>query len=216
MTEIPLNSIILGDCLDIMKYIPDGTIDTVITDPVWPDNSLQEFSDMNPEELFIKMINSLPKDVKRIAVILNCDSDPRFLRDIPKEFKFFRVQWLRYSFPGHKGRLLNSGNVAYLFGEPPKPIKGKMLVSGESTAHALKSKEKIDHPCPRRLEHIKFVVNQWSNPEDTILDPFAGSGTTAIACHDLKRNFICIEKESEYHRAALKRYEEAKAQLTLF
>ena len=78
------------------------------------------------------------------------------------------------------------------------------------------SHETLPHPTQKPIKLIKKVVEIISNKDDLILDPFAGSGTTAIACHDLKRNFICIEKEPEYHAIATKRYNEAKAQLTLF
>lgn len=48
------------------------------------------------------------------------------------------------------------------------------------------------------------------------LDCFSGSGTTAIACHNLNRNFICIEKDEDYHKASVERLENARAQMKLF
>lgn len=51
---------------------------------------------------------------------------------------------------------------------------------------------------------------------DLVLDCFSGSGTTAIACHNLKRRFICIEKDFDYWKASCKRLEEHKRQLILF
>lgn len=55
-----------------------------------------------------------------------------------------------------------------------------------------------------------------SNENDLILDCFSGSGTTAIACHNLKRRFICIEKDFEYWQASCERLKNAQAQLKLF
>lgn len=49
-----------------------------------------------------------------------------------------------------------------------------------------------------------------------ILPCFSGSGTTAIACHNLKRRFICIEKDKDYYEASVKRLEDARKQLCLF
>lgn len=51
---------------------------------------------------------------------------------------------------------------------------------------------------------------------DLVLDCFSGSGTTAVACHNLKRRFICIEKDKDYYEASVKRLEDAQKQLNLF
>jgi len=57
---------------------------------------------------------------------------------------------------------------------------------------------KIDHPTPKPLGMIKTIVKASSNEGDIVLDCFMGSGTTAIACKELGRNFIGIEKEQRY------------------
>jgi site-specific DNA-methyltransferase (adenine-specific) len=54
---------------------------------------------------------------------------------------------------------------------------------------------------------ISTLVQWITNPGDLILDPFAGSGTTAVACKELGRNYICIEKELEYYQIAKQRIE---------
>jgi DNA modification methylase len=50
----------------------------------------------------------------------------------------------------------------------------------------------LPHPCPRRLEHVKWLVYQFS--DKSVVDPFAGSCTTGLACKELGRKCICIEK----------------------
>jgi site-specific DNA-methyltransferase (adenine-specific) len=57
---------------------------------------------------------------------------------------------------------------------------------------------------------------EYSQEGDLILDPFSGSGTTAIACHRLKRRFICIEKDPEYWAKSVERLKAEQAQLQLF
>lgn len=57
---------------------------------------------------------------------------------------------------------------------------------------------------------------EHSKEGDLIADFFSGSGTTAIAYHNLKRRFICIEKDKDYYEASVKRLEAAQKQLTLF
>jgi site-specific DNA-methyltransferase (adenine-specific) len=61
-----------------------------------------------------------------------------------------------------------------------------------------------------------MILNDYSNPNDLILDCFSGSGTTAIASHNLNRRFICIEKDYDYWKASVERLENAKSQLNLF
>lgn len=72
------------------------------------------------------------------------------------------------------------------------------------------------HPTQKPLSLIMYLIERSTREGDLILDCFSGSGTTAIACHNLKRRFICIEKDFDYWKASVKRLEEHKRQLTLF
>ena len=56
----------------------------------------------------------------------------------------------------------------------------------------------IYHPTGKPLEIMKRLVEMLTPEGGTVFDPFAGSGTTALACKELGRNYICIEKELEY------------------
>jgi DNA modification methylase len=58
--------------------------------------------------------------------------------------------------------------------------------------------EQNEHPAPFPVKLVNDHILSWSNPGQTIFDPFAGSGTTAIACLETGRNYICIEKEPSY------------------
>ena len=59
------------------------------------------------------------------------------------------------------------------------------------------SKEKTKHPCQMPLEVMKRIVGILP-PDYTVVDPFMGSGTTALACKLLDRKFIGIELDAEY------------------
>jgi DNA modification methylase len=72
------------------------------------------------------------------------------------------------------------------------------------------------HPCSRSLGHFKWLVDWWSLPGESVLDPFMGSGTTGVAAAILGRRFIGIEIESRYFDIACKRIEEAYAQSDMF
>ena len=72
------------------------------------------------------------------------------------------------------------------------------------------------HPAPFPIELPSRVMQMFSYVNDIILDCFSGSGTTAVACHNLKRRFICIEKDYDYWKASVERLKIAQAQLKLF
>ena len=72
------------------------------------------------------------------------------------------------------------------------------------------------HPCPRPLDQIKHIIEQWVKPEAEVLDPFMGSGTTLVACQQLGRKGTGIEISEKYFDIACKRVEQAAAQPRLF
>ena len=79
------------------------------------------------------------------------------------------------------------------------------------------NEEHRQHPTQKPLKLIEWGINYSKLPEGSlILDCFSGSGTTAIACHNLKRNFICIERDIDYFNASVERLNNTKAQLKLF
>lgn len=67
-------------------------------------------------------------------------------------------------------------------------------------------KKEGKHPTQKPLELMKRIILSSTNENQVVLDPFCGSGTTGIACAELKRNFIGIDNEEKYLEIALKRY----------
>ena len=68
-----------------------------------------------------------------------------------------------------------------------------------------KNKIAYQHPAIAPLKLIEDHIKSWSNPNDTVLDCFMGSGTTGVACQNLNRNFIGIELVEEYYDIAKQR-----------
>ncbi len=71
-----------------------------------------------------------------------------------------------------------------------------------------KQKNKLDntlHPTQKPLKLIEYLIKTYTNEGDLVLDNVAGSGTTAIACENLKRQYIVIEKEKEFYDMILRR-----------
>ena len=64
------------------------------------------------------------------------------------------------------------------------------------------------HPAPYPCKLAEDHIISWSNEGDTILDPFMGSGTTGLACKNMDRNFIGIEKVEEYYNLSKERLKE--------
>ena len=75
--------------------------------------------------------------------------------------------------------------------------------------------ELTSHKATFPLQLPKVILKNFAMAEDLILDCFSGSGTTALACHDLGLDFICIEKDADYHKASVERLEQHKRQLKL-
>jgi DNA modification methylase len=65
-----------------------------------------------------------------------------------------------------------------------------------------RGKKKAWHPQALPIALVRFFITLLSHETDTILDPFMGSGTTAVACKELGRQYIGIEVNPKYHKMA--------------
>lgn len=229
------NTIIHADCMDIIKQLPDKCIDLVLTDPPYKQEyktsigtektiTRSNYSKIgnygsNSKLDFTSFFEILISKLKRINMFIFCDKETKFdfmimaknkgfnFREIPfcktSPTPFCNNQWL----PD-----LEWGLHIYQELEVMGDYKTK---KGWFTMPNFKEPN-IDHPTPKKVNIVEQIMKNISNENDLILDCFSGSGTTAIACHNLKRNFICIEKVYNYWKASVERYENTKAQLRLF
>jgi site-specific DNA-methyltransferase (adenine-specific) len=79
-----------------------------------------------------------------------------------------------------------------------------------------RDKDRGMHPTQKPVALLEYLIKTYSNEGDLILDNCSGSGSLAIACHNLNRRFICIEKDYDYWKASVERLEREQAQLKLF
>ncbi len=196
-----------GDCREIL---PGLEAECIITDPIWPQPSKLLVGADRPYELFAEMCSAIPPRVKRMCVHLGCISDVRFMACVPARFPFFRVCWLSQIPCSFRGRALNSGDVAYMFGDPPS---GTGIIPGEcqSNERALyprgldrnrnidaynKRSSELPHPAVRKLKHVRWLVKHFGG--ESVIDPFGGAGTTAVACKLLGISCTIIEIEERY------------------
>lgn len=89
-----------------------------------------------------------------------------------------------------------------LYGTAPR-----LNLGAKNTVMTARGKSQVEcgHPCPKPVEWLSWLVDLASEPEETILDPFAGSGTTLRAAKDLGRKAIGIEIEERYCEIAARR-----------
>ena len=209
-----LVAIIHGDCRELLPGL--DPIESIVTDPVWVNGSKELSGSDDPVGLLKQAATEFPRLCKRAVIHLGCDTDPRMLSAIPPALPFFRVCWLEYSCPMRKGRVLYTGDVAYVFGIPPisaphrRVIPGRMISSRSDVRRGALIRHKefgrpINgyHPTPRRYEHVLWLVGRQTDGD--ILDPFMGSGTTIRAAKDLGRKAIGIEIEERFCELAAKR-----------
>lgn len=215
------NKIINADCMDILKQLPDKCIDLVLTDPPYGINFKYNSYNDTEENLKLLITNVVPellRVAKRIGIfsgITNmylypkCDWVMCFKWNTTGSFGFYGYnQWQP---------LLLYGKDVKGFGNINGITKSDVLeFSGDGGVGFLREGEKNIHCCPKPLKVISKFLNRLSNENDLILDCFSGSGTTAVACHNLKRRFICVEKDKEYWQKSCERLKAAQAQLTLF
>lgn len=212
-----------ADCLDVLPTLEAGSVDAIVTDPVWPNCPASMFhgSD-NPQKNLNDALTLLSNSVERIVIHLGVDSDPRFLAAVPLYWPFLRACWLRYARPCYKGRLLVSSEIAYLFGKH-RNAKGYRVAPSEmvltqndkATMRHTKHGDKKGlaariysdgrHPTPRQSRMVIWLIKWFV--ESACLDPFMGSGTTGVACVRMGRKFIGIEIDEKYFAIAVKRIE---------
>jgi hypothetical protein len=202
-----------ADCRDLLPSLLPA--ESIITDPIWP-NCQRAFPDVDAWLLFGQAARLFPAVAERIVVHLGCSSDPRFLNGLPMALPFLRVCWLEYVRCSYNGRLLNGSDIAYIFGKPPRPQPGQILMSGKCLATRadrgtiLKNHRLAEHgdtgdfhPTPRNLQHLRWLVKWYGGA--SVIDPFMGAGTTALACKELGIPFTGIEIEERYCQIAIAR-----------
>ena len=84
-------------------------------------------------------------------------------------------------------------------------IKANKTYTKNIIHSSVNTKMPKNHKGVMKQEIADYFIEQFTQPNDTILDPFMGTGTTGISCKKLQREFIGIEKDEEYYNTAVER-----------
>ena len=206
--KLELNKIYQGDCLEVMKDFPDKSIDLVLTDPpynapnIGPRQRVYSKGTMKlPLGEYKKFCKNWLKEARRVGKNVVFTSGIANICFYPQPY--WILCWHKpaaVSFNRMGG--FNAWEPILIYGKPKRRIGQDYILC--NTLNLRKGPEQ-DHPCPKPLELWKWLVDKFSEEGETILDPFLGSGTTAVACKLLKRNFIGIEINPEYIKIARQR-----------
>ena len=201
-----INQVWQGDCLELMKEMPDKSIDLIITDPpygILPKGKINDHFVWDNIDLILftqKWFNESFKKLKQDSFMFIFWSQ----KNLKQGFEIFNPH--RLFFWGYDNLIFGgNGDFAYDY-EPvfvvkkgnPKLVKGKHSCKLHFTKPQSNFKlDRLQHPTQKPLELIKHLIKLVDNT-NLIMDPFMGSWTTARACMDLERNFIGAELSEKY------------------
>lgn len=203
----------LGDCRDLLKSI--GTVDAVVTDPPY---GIGEAAGKNKSRGKLAVAKDFGND--------SWDNEPvsdvliTAVREAGKWACIFGGNY--YALPATSCWLVwdkENGSSDFADCELawtnfPKAVRrirymwnGMLRANGEARG---------DHPTQKPIGVMEWAISHIPEPNRLILDPFMGSGTTGVACINLDREFIGIEREPKYFDIACRRIDDAQRQSRMF
>ena len=220
--------LINGNCLDTLKNIPNESIDLIVTDPPYPTTSRGNAG--NSGGMFQKDINKKGKVFTYNNI--NCkEYAPEFYRLLKDGSHCYVMTnhinlidmlntFTDIGFHFIKSLIWNKGNKImgqYYMSQYEYILffrkgKGKKINNcGTSDILSISNKKTKDkdgkniHDTEKPVELMEVLVNNSSQENELVLDPFMGVGSTGIACIKNKRNFIGIEIDENYFNIAKSR-----------
>jgi site-specific DNA-methyltransferase (adenine-specific) len=239
--KIEPNNIYLGDCLDLMKYIPDKSIDMILCDLPYGVTARNKWDCVIP---FEKLWEQYKRVIKENGAIVLTATQP-FTTDLIQSNR----KWFKYSLVWSKGQvtgflnakkqpLRSHEDILVFYQKPPtynpEMTKGKKVLKstgGDSTNYGKftykphysewyypksiieipQKRFKGGHPTQKPVELLEYLIKTYTNEGETVLDNCMGSGSTIVACINTNRKYIGIEKELKYFEIAKKRIESVNA-----
>jgi len=231
----------LGDCLDPVSglaSLPDRSIDHVITDPPYEEeaHTKQRRGKRNGGVMKVESLSFHPitEDQRRAVaaqfgrlarrwVIVFCQVEAVHLWSDALEAGGLTVRrvgvWIKPDgMPQYSGDRPGMGYESIVIAHPPGRSRwngggrnGIWIMPKVGAADQIRT----GHETQKPLALMEALIRDFTDPGETILDPFAGSGTTGVACKRLGRAFIGWELNPKYHAIAERRIRDAKEQLEI-
>lgn len=208
--EEMINTVVQGDCLEIIKHFPDKSIDLILTDPPYGINYKGEnrpneinYDDIQNDN---KQINYkvLIKEFRRIAKKTIIFGAENFYQDLPHQGRW--ICWDKRLTENADKMLGSAFELAWVDVESGYYKMYRVLHGGVVNAdNYLKQGSQRFHPTQKPTELMAKIIQDFTENDDLVLDPFVGSGTTCIAAKQLGRNFIGIELSEKYCKIARQR-----------
>jgi len=197
-----INTIILGDCSEIMKSIPDETIDLVFTDPPYSKEYLYTYE---------YLANDCPRIMKNGASLITIVPQyalPFVIKTFDGKLKY-RWSLILNQFDGKHARMAMGIEVTYKlmlwYVKRAYPSGRGFLRDGIKISGTGGQKKLSGHKWEQDEDWANYYIRKLTKENDVVLDPFIGSGTTAVACINANRRFIGIEKDEKYWEIAQNR-----------
>ena len=215
--ELPVNQIIQGDCLEVMKDWPDKSIDLIVTDPPYGVGREYDIHDDNDDNYPAWLAG-------RMATVFRVSGFAAVTPGIRNIWLYPKANWV---FCWHKPNSMRRSDIGGFNMWEPLLFYGKKVIYQDAiTIPTIPKGDALGHPCPKPLKLMIWAITKMSELNSLVCDPFCGSGTTCVAAKMLGRNYIGIdisEKYCEIARARLRAVdtgvpakEALKGQMALF
>lgn len=229
-----------GDCLEILKDIPDKSIDLVVIDPPYElvkSNDIKykryngggafgiakrNYHNVLTNQNLIDgfdygVLDELVRVMKKINIYIFCSKEMlkpliNYFTDI-KNVNIDLLTWHKTNpVPTCCNKYLSDTEYILFFRENGVKIYGTYETKRKYyvTPTNKEDKKLYKHPTIKPVNIVKNLIINSSQENDTVLDCFMGSGTTGVACKELNRNFIGIEIDEKYFNIAKERLNENK------
>ena len=219
----------MGDALEILKTIPNESIDCVVTDPPYKiitggdsngKNSIRPTGMLKGNRELMRTVPKFSewlselfrvlKDGTQNYVMVNSSNLLKMANEIEKAG--FKIQnflvWQKNNCTPSQFYMKNCEYTIFFRKGKSKYIND---IGGSKTVHSFDNiiGNKV-HPTEKPIDLMEFYINNSTNENEIVLDPFMGSGTTGVACKNLNRQFIGIEMQEDYFNIARGRVEEKR------
>lgn len=218
-----INEVLHGDCLELMREIPDGSVDLIVTDPPYLMNyrsnrrvKSDKFRHIENDVDSHELISNYNKECHRIlkentAIYMFCSW--HHIDFFKTEFeKYFKLKNLIVWNKNNHGSGDLKGAYApkhefILFGHKGRTLFREKRVPDVMDFAKIPSKH-LAHPTEKPTELLDVFIRNSSDVGDVVFDGFAGTGSTGISAMQNGRKFIGCEIDGEYARIANERLAE--------